>query len=117
MCMTIVPNIDDIIILLMGWDYHLVHLGQVLSALDKHGLKIKEDKCEFGRKFVEYLGHIVGDGKLAVPEHRAAAMKEFKQPRMKKGLSERCHTIVNSFFASRTIPAVCHRPLPKRPLV
>ena len=31
-----------------------------------------------------FLGHIVGDGKLAVPEHRAAAMKEFKLPRMKE---------------------------------
>ena len=28
----------------------------------------------------------MGDGKLAVPEHRAATMKEFKQPRMKKEL-------------------------------
>ena len=55
-----------------------MHIGQVLSALDKYGLKVKEAKCEFGQKFVEYLGHIVGDGKLAVPEHRAAAMKEFK---------------------------------------
>ena len=87
MCMTIVPPyIDDIIIFSMGWDDHLVHLGQVLSALDKHGLKVKEAKCEFGWKCVEYLGHIVGDGKLAVPEHRAAAMKEFKQPRTKKEL-------------------------------
>ena len=49
-----------------------------LATMDKYGLKVKEAKCEFGRKFVEYLGHIVGDGKLAVPEHTAAAMKEFK---------------------------------------
>ena len=72
------PYIDDIIIFSMGWDDHLVHIGQVLSTLDKYGLKVKEAKCEFGRKFVEYLRHIVGDGKLAVPEHRAAVMKEFK---------------------------------------
>ena len=57
-----------------------------VKCLDKHRLKVKEAKCEFGWKFVEYLGHIVGDGKLAVPEHRAAAMKEFKQPRTKKEL-------------------------------
>ena len=63
---------------------HAEHLRQVFGALQKHGLTVKLAKCEFGRNKVEYLGHIIGDGELAVPGHRAAAMAEFLQPRTKK---------------------------------
>ena len=43
-------------------------------------------KCAFGKRYVEYLGHIIGDGKLAIPEHRASAMLDFKLPKTKKQL-------------------------------
>ena len=33
-----------------------------------------------------YLGHVIGNGVLAVPKHRAAAMAEFLQPRTKRQL-------------------------------
>ena len=35
---------------------------------------------------IEYLGHIIGGGELAAPEHRAAAMAEHRLPRTKKQL-------------------------------
>ena len=43
-------------------------------------------KCEFGRCTVVYLGHVIGNGVLAVPRHRAIAMADFIQPRTKKQL-------------------------------
>ena len=65
---------------------HLDHLRQVLEAFRLHGLTVKLDKCSFGRRRLEYLGHMIGDGQLAVPVHRAEAMAQYIQPRTKKEL-------------------------------
>ena len=40
----------------------------------------------FGMKKVEYLGHVIGGGELAVPAHRATAMAEYLVPKTKKQL-------------------------------
>lgn len=72
--------IDDILVFSKTWEEHIEHLGEVLQALERHGLTVKPSKVEFGRKYVEYLGHVVGDGKVAIPAHRVTAMADFKQP-------------------------------------
>ena len=35
--------------------------------LGEAGLKVKRKKCKFGKAWLEYLGHMVGGGKVAVP--------------------------------------------------
>ena len=80
------PYIDDIVIFSKNGVEHIVHLKEVLVALQKNGLTAKLDKCEFGMKRLEYLGHLIGSGEVAVPSHRATAMAEFIQPRTKKQL-------------------------------
>ena len=81
------PYIDDIIVFSENGMVHAHHLRRVFAALQQHGLTVKLDKCEFGRCHVEYLGHVIGNGELAVPKHRAAAaMADFIQPRTKKQL-------------------------------
>ena len=80
------PYIDDIIVFSNSGEEHVEHLRLVLKALSEHGMTLKERKCEFGKEKVEYLGHIIGGGELAVPAHRAAAMASYIQPRTKKQL-------------------------------
>ena len=80
------PYIDDIIVFSENGVVHAHHLRKVFAALQQHGLTVKLDKCEFGRCHVEYLGHVIGNGVLAVPKHRAAAMAAFIQPRTKSSL-------------------------------
>ena len=80
------PYIDDIIVFSRNGREHVGHLRQVLSELGKFGMTVKEGKCEFGKSRVEYLGHVIGGGELAVPAHRAAAMAEFILPKTKKQL-------------------------------
>ena len=80
------PYIDDIIVFSKNGEEHIQHLRCVLEALRKFGLTIKEGKCQFGRVKVEYLGHVIGGGVLAVPAHRAAAMKDYIRPVTKKQL-------------------------------
>ena len=78
--------IDDILIFSKSWEEHLCHIEQVLLALKTAGLTAKPQKCEWGRSYLDYLGHRVGCGKVAVPEHRVAAMANFKQPRTRKDM-------------------------------
>ena len=35
---------------------------------------------------MNYLGHVVGSGVLAMPEHRITALENFPMPQTKKGL-------------------------------
>ena len=80
------PYIDDILVFSGNGVEHVGHLRQVLDALGENGLTIKDDKCEFGRTRLEYLGHLIGGGQVAVPRHRATAMEGFIQPKTKKQL-------------------------------
>ena len=74
------PYIDDIVVFSRNGKEHVSHLKKVFEALRKYGLTFK---CEFGRTKVEYLGHVIGEGVLAVPAHRAAAMAEYILPKTK----------------------------------
>ncbi len=61
-------------------------MKNVIKCLGSAGLKIKESKCEWGRKYLMYLGHQIGSGRLAVPEHRIEAMVNYAKPKTKKHL-------------------------------
>ena len=80
------PYIDDIIVFSSSGEEHVVHLRKVVSALSRHGMTVKENKCSFGKLKLEYLGHVIGGGELAVPAHRAAAMAEYIRPVTKRQL-------------------------------
>ena len=80
------PYIDDILVYSVNGVEHVKDLRKVLEALKKGGMTVKMSKCEFGKNKLEYLGHQIGDGELAVPRHRATAMSEFRLPRTKRQL-------------------------------
>ena len=64
----------------------MVDVRAFLSVLREHGLMAKPSKCEWSMCHVEYLGHIVGSGLVAVPQMRVKAMSEFAQPVSKKDM-------------------------------
>ena len=78
--------IDDIIVFSDSWTQHLQHLEAVFQCFREAGLTAKPSKCSFGMTSLEYLGHKIGSGTMAVPQHRATALANFKQPITKKGL-------------------------------
>ena len=80
------PYIDDVLVFSGSVEDHRLHLEEVVKALFKAGLTIKKSKCVFGRRSVEYLGHQIGSGCLAVPEHRVTAMREYLRPHSKRQL-------------------------------
>ena len=72
--------IDDILVYSLNWEEHIAHIKAVLEALRQSGLTAKPAKCQWGSSKLEYLGHIVGEGKVEVPQARVKAIKEFKCP-------------------------------------
>jgi hypothetical protein len=52
---------DDIIIYSKTLEEHRNHLEQVLQLLIKAGLKLNPDKCDFFRKQILFLGHMVSE--------------------------------------------------------
>ena len=78
--------IDDVLIYSNTRDEHVTHVQAVLEALGEAGLTAKPSKCQWGRQHLEYLGHQVGCGKVAVPAHNVEDMKNFKLPITKRDL-------------------------------
>ena len=108
------PYIDDVVVFSSSAGEHMVHLRRVLEELKRHGMTVKASKCEFGKKKIEYLGHVIGGGELAVPAHRAAAMAEFVLPRTKKNL--RSFLGAASYYRKAMLgcPQCCPLVLPSR---
>ena len=73
--------IDDILITGATEEEHLRNLEEVLSRLEKHGVRIKRSKCSFMQPSVEYLGHRVDKRGLHTTEEKLRAISEAPTPK------------------------------------
>ena len=78
--------IDDIVVFSSSWEDHVRHVRQVLKLLKQAGLTVNPEKCRWGGTKLRFLGHIVGNGALAIPEDRAKAIELYVRPYTKRGL-------------------------------
>ena len=53
--------LDDIIIFSKYEAEHLKHIEIIFQKLKEAGLKLKESKCDFFKKEIHYLGHLISD--------------------------------------------------------
>ena len=73
--------LDHIIIFSKTLDEDLQHIKLVLAKLADAGFSLKLKKCYFLQSKVDYLGHIVSPGKLAVASKTCDAVQQMKNPR------------------------------------
>ena len=74
--------LDDILITGSTESEHLKTLDEVLSRLDKAGLRVRKDKCEFMKSSVSYLGHrIDATGLHPLPDKVHAVNKDVPTPK------------------------------------
>lgn len=78
--------IDDLIIYSDTWDEHLCRLKALLGRLSRANLVTNLSKCEFVKARVQYLGFVVGYGKVAQPTAKGDAICKFPVPTTKKKL-------------------------------
>jgi hypothetical protein len=65
---------------------HNERLREVLDRTTKYTLKLQPDKCEFLRKKVSYLGHIIGQTGVRPDEKRVEAVRDFSEPKTTREL-------------------------------
>ena len=56
--------LDDIVIHTATWEDHVAKLNDVLRRIQKAGLTVKLEKCQFAMSQCVYLGHLVGNGEI-----------------------------------------------------
>ena len=72
--------IDDLIVHSKSFEEHLSHLKQVFDKLAAAGLKMSPKKCDFFRREVVFLGHIVSEEGVRTDPSKIAAVYEWPQP-------------------------------------
>lgn len=75
-----------ILICSQNWDDHLFHLEEVFAVLQQHQLKVKKQKCNFGRSKIHYLGHDISNDEVDMYPSKIEAMTDWKDPRMSRSL-------------------------------
>jgi hypothetical protein len=65
---------------------HNERLREILERMRKYNLKLQPDKCEFLRKEVSYLGHVIGQDGVRPDEKRIEAVRDFPKPKTTREL-------------------------------
>ncbi|PNF14896.1 hypothetical protein B7P43_G05140 [Cryptotermes secundus] len=72
--------LDDIVVFGESLQIHNNKLRDVLDRMREHNLKLQPDKCEFLRKEVSYLGHIITSEGVKPDERKVEVVKNFPTP-------------------------------------
>lgn len=72
---------DDVIIFGTSLQEHIVNLNFVFKALKESNFKIQLDKCEFLRKELTFLGHVVTNEGIKPDPKKIQAIKKYPIPK------------------------------------
>ena len=78
--------LDDVIVFSQSHEQHVKDVDEVLSLLEKAGVSLKLSKCEFFQPRVNYLGHVIMPGKLAIAKERTTGFASAQFPKDKSTL-------------------------------
>ena len=75
---------DDVLVHSCGWKEHLGHVRSVLQCLAEKNLTVRPSKIEAGFQSLEFLGHMVGKGKMEPEKGKVQKMLEIPVPSSRK---------------------------------
>ncbi|XP_026743752.1 uncharacterized protein LOC113505319 [Trichoplusia ni] len=78
--------LDDIVVYSHDLNSHIQNLTAVFQKLRSFNLKLQPDKCEFLRKEVGYLGHIITENGLKPDPNKVKSVQEFPVPKCPKDI-------------------------------
>jgi len=78
--------LDVVVVFGENLSAHNERLCEVFSRMRKHNLKLQPDKCEFLRREVSYIGHIIGQTGVKPDEKRVKAVRDYPEPRTTREL-------------------------------
>ena len=80
--------LDVIIIFSNNEKEHLQHIEEIFDRLDHFGLKMKREKCDFFKKHIQYLGHLIAeDGFTPLPE-KLESIRNMPRPKTAKEVKQ-----------------------------
>ena len=82
----VISYLDDILVADTNMEDHLSHLDQVLTALEKAGLKLNPAKCAFARESVVCLGHKLSREGVSPDPANVEKIRSWKAPTNAKKL-------------------------------
>ncbi len=97
--------LDDIIIFSSDFGEHLRRLEAVFTQLRKFNLKLKTSKCEFFRREVVYLGHVVSEEGIKTDPTKIQAVKDWPVPKSAKDVRNFWASLGTTGASSRDTPA------------
>ena len=79
---------DDIIVHSNTYDEHIKHLDAVLGKLTTAGFTINIGKCDFCKREIKFLGHVVSDKQVKVDPDQIAVILNYPAPHNQKQLRQ-----------------------------
>lgn len=76
----IIVYIDDVLIFADTLEKLRATTGQVLRILRAHNLTLNDEKCEFDKNFITFLGHGLDEAGFHVDEAKVKAIRRFRPP-------------------------------------
>ena len=77
----VVCMMDDILVYGATLEEHDKHLREVLQRLQKAGMTLNREKCQFAQTSVRFLGHVIDSAGVRPDPDKIQAIKEFQQPK------------------------------------
>ena len=72
---------DDILVYGSSHEEHLSNLKRLLKRIEEKGLTLNRSKCEFGKKKLEFFGHIFGDEGLRPDPAKVDSLENLEEPK------------------------------------
>lgn len=76
----LIVYLDDMIIFTKNENEHMELLDKLLDALNKAGVKLNRNKCEFLRDRIKFLGHEVEQTVVNITKETKQNIQEFRRP-------------------------------------
>ena len=77
----VVCMMDDILVYGATLEEHDKHLREVLQRLQKAGMTLNREKCQFAQTSVRFLGHVIDSAGVRPDPDKIQAIEEFQQPK------------------------------------
>jgi hypothetical protein len=72
--------LHDVVVFGENLKVHNERLRELLDTMRKYNTKLQPDECEFLRKEVSYLGHVIGQTGVR-PDKRIEAVRDYSEPK------------------------------------
>ncbi len=103
---TCLVYLDEVILFSRRFKEHVQKVCEILSVLKNDSLSLKLRKCHFFKESVDYLGHIIGPGKLQVALKNTEATSQSQHPATQTQLPPFWDCAISTGGSYRTSPAL-----------